>query len=290
METHLILPKSDIDVCVLNIPDDVYKAMEILAKHIDKQCLSEYGSLRIIDNAKVPIVKFLYRGTLYSVDICINSEDGLMNTATLRELLDMYPMAYPLTMVVKMYLYLRKLHEPYHGGLGSYATCLLVMSFLQNHPYRGMQYSDRTKVSAGILLADFFRYIGFYFNFMNVGIDLIDGGECFRKDERDSRGLLIEDPASYDNNAASAARHFASITKAFESAYMLLMTEDQTVLKKLQTVHHKDSSTDVSGDCSALSHADWRLSRLVWITREEHDYRRSLPTVLEKLSHDVGEV
>lgn len=37
-------------------------------------------------------------------------------------------------MIIKYFLQQRDMHEPYRGGLGSYATTLLVISFLQHHP------------------------------------------------------------------------------------------------------------------------------------------------------------
>ncbi|KNH09343.1 DNA polymerase sigma [Perkinsela sp. CCAP 1560/4] len=283
MNTNLLLPKSDIDICVMNVHEDIYDAMCLLAKRIEDSLLAEYGSVRIIDSAKVPIVKFIYKESQYGIDICINAEEGLINTAAVCEFLDLYPMAYPLIMIVKMYLYLRRLHEPYHGGLGSYATTLLVISFLQNHPYKEMQYADQKIVSAGILLADFFRFLGFYFNYTNVGLSILQGGECFRKTDRDTRGLLVEDPSYPENNAGSAARHFGSISRSFEAAYMILMTDDTNILDKLPEVSSIGNKKGSLDEPKVVPHSEWRLSRLIWISNQEHNFRANLSNVLETM-------
>ena len=271
MKTELLLPKSDIDISVFNVPCDLV-VMDLLAKEIENRGLAEGGNTRIIDSAKVPIVKFIFKGTVVNVDICFNSKDGLRTTKKLNDLLDRYPVAYPLIMVVKMFLYIRKLHEPFHGGLGSYATALLVLNFLQNHPYRDLPDMLRQKVSVGMLLVEFFRVVGFYFNFPFVGISLTDGGSYFKKLDRESRGILIADPVNYDNNAASAARHFPSIIKAFQNAYFTLRMSNKAELKKIPEVFFGYTRDRVDSTHNLLA-------RIIWISQEEHEMR-------ERISHN----
>ncbi|KAA6401297.1 MAG: hypothetical protein EZS28_003175 [Streblomastix strix] len=69
-----------------------------------------------------------------------------------------YPAAKPIILVVKDYLAVKKLNEPFKGGMGGYALSLLVVSHLQQ--YERNYYKKYQEVSLGRLLVDFFRLYG----------------------------------------------------------------------------------------------------------------------------------
>ena len=279
MMTELLLPKSDIDVCVTHAPDG---AMSVLAQELELKNLIEVGTLRVIENAKVPIIKFMFRGTPYTVDVGFNTTDGFRTTKKLSDLIDQYPMAYPLIMVVKMFLFVRKLHEPFLGGMGSYAVSLLVVNFLQNHPYRELPEALRRKVSLGILLAEFFKVVGFYFNFPHVGVSLGDGGFYFKKCEGETRGALIVDPICRDNNVTSAARHFPSVVRSFQNAFISLRMDDSFEIEKLPQVTTKNSLSEKPCQSNSI------LQRILWVPHDMLAMRGNAEECLKNLKNNSG--
>ena len=226
LKTKLLLPMSDVDLCISNVTAPVNEALADLADEIKAAKLCEHVAPELILNTRVPIVRYRDALTSFSIDISINSEEGLANTEIIREMLRAYPASYPLIIFLKYFLQRRRMNETYYGGLGSYATALLVVSFLQHHPYNLLPPSQRRRVTLGMLLVDLLRYYGSYCNFINVGIRIAKGGSLIKKTDDLNRGPLIRDPCNEDNNAASATRYFSSICRSFESGFVFLMSEE----------------------------------------------------------------
>eukprot|EP00760_Papus_ankaliazontas_P033394 PhM_4_TR6319/c0_g1_i1/m.31593/K03514/PAPD5_7, TRF4; non-canonical poly(A) RNA polymerase PAPD5/7 len=258
MATRLLLPTSDIDICVSDVDDDIQSALTQIANSIAHQKLCASVHPRLIRNTRVPLVKFVHAETGYNVDISINAEEGVANTEIIRDVLGLYPAAYPLILVIKMFLQRRRLHETYYGGLGSYGTTLLVISFLQHHPSNQLSANFRERVTLGMLLVDFFRYYGQACNWPQVGISVQNGGYFYKKRGDDARGLVLEDPCNPSNNVAAATRHFGGICRTFNHAHTILVS-DAPCAQRL---------TGVTVD--GRSPAEYtRLSRVLWMTRGE---------------------
>ena len=64
-------------------------------------------------------------------DININSDDGYSMIPVIKTYLDTMPALRPLLLLVKAFLARKGLNSAATGGLGSYATTLLIISFLQ---------------------------------------------------------------------------------------------------------------------------------------------------------------
>ncbi|CUG86136.1 DNA polymerase sigma, putative [Bodo saltans] len=230
LTTHLLLPLSDIDMSILNVPVSTEEALTALCREVanSKLCSSAYPQL--ILKTKVPLLKFTHRGSLLDVDVSINAGDGKRNSDIVKGYLEDYPEARPLIIVVKYFLQQRDMHEPYHGGMGSFATTLLVISFLQHHPIYTTRPQDRPHTGLGKLLVDFFRYYGTCFNSHRCGISLENGGFYFIRKQSsamtDFRGManqvILEDPGNRSNNAASSLRQFPTIASSFAHAYAAL--------------------------------------------------------------------
>lgn len=84
-----------------------------------------------IKNARIPIVKCTHGPTDISVDISFDVPTGPAAAELMQKFLSTTPPLRPLTMVLKQYLACRNLNQPYHGGLGSFALQLMIISFLQ---------------------------------------------------------------------------------------------------------------------------------------------------------------
>jgi non-canonical poly(A) RNA polymerase PAPD5/7 len=87
----------------------------LLEEAIKARGIASY--LEVISSAKVPIVKMDHIASRISVDICMNNDSGLKTGAIMRKFVKDYPPLRPLTMVLKMFLSQRKLHETYTGGI-----------------------------------------------------------------------------------------------------------------------------------------------------------------------------
>merc|ERR1712232_253765 len=116
------------------------------------------------------------------------------------------------------------MHEPYTGGLGSYAVTLIVIMFLQTHPAFAHD-GDPNRYGMGGLLMDFFRVYGFLIDYNNVGVCV--GRERYIKKEpwmhtRDRGALYCQDPQKESNNVTGSTRQMNAIRYAFNHAFHAL--------------------------------------------------------------------
>lgn len=103
--------------------------MYLIEEAIRKLNIVSY--IEVIAQAKVPILKFDHLSSGISVDVCINNDSGLRTGKIMRNFVQQFPPLRPLTMVLKVFLSQRKLHETYTGGVGSFVLSSMIVSFLQ---------------------------------------------------------------------------------------------------------------------------------------------------------------
>lgn len=265
MSTGLLLPLSDIDISLLNVPVSPEEALTTLAREVATAQLCTDLTPQLILKTKVPLVKFLHRLVHVDVDLSVNAGDGKVNTELVCRLCDEYPESRPLITAVKYFLQQREMHEPFRGGLGSFATTLLVISFLQHHPIYTNPATERCNYGLGKLLVDFFFYYSRCFNYQRVGISLRDGGNYFMKPpsppidpnappQRQPPQMIIEDPGNEANNVASSLRNFHNIITAFDHAHMALTAKWPSV---------PDGDERVSPGSALLAHRPTLLSRIL---------------------------
>lgn len=177
LRTKLLLPLSDVDITLVNVPlTSPEEALPLLAKVIDAEKFTSGSYPQVIVKTKVPLIKFQHAGSLVDVDISLAALDGKDNTEIVLYMLDRYPEASSLILLIKYFLHQRDMDEPYRGGLGSYATTLLVISFLQHHPIYTTRPEERRCTGLGKLLVDFFRYYGLYWNFNRCRVSVRNSG------------------------------------------------------------------------------------------------------------------
>ncbi|KAH9599956.1 PAP/25A-associated [Trypanosoma melophagium] len=291
MSTHLLLPLSDLDMTILNVPVSTEEALTALSREISREGLCHAAYPQLILKTKVPLVKFQHRLSLLDVDISINAGDGQRNSAIVVDMLQQFPEARPLIVVVKYFLQQRGMHEPYHGGLGSFATTLLVISFLQHHPIYTSSPEERVNSGLGRLLVDFFRYYGMYFSYNRCGISLLDGGRYFQRTDtsnesgsamqRSAMGppqVLIEDPGCPQNNAASSLRNFHVITSVFAHAYMALTAVFNSP---------SDGVQNLSPDSTEIARRPTLLSRILHVDAPSVKRRQSIAAAYDTIMGDI---
>lgn len=181
--TGLSLPNGDLDLCLeITGPSGRHEENKEDSLHylnLLAVCLTRFGvasALELIENATVPIVKFVDSETGIPVDVSFHTESALSTSRFVRESLQKFPPLRPLLILLKLYLQQRGLNETYRGGVGSYLLFVLVLSFLQQMKSDALQ-----RRGLGHLLYDFFQLYGRDFNFDTTGISVRNGGSYFRK-------------------------------------------------------------------------------------------------------------
>ncbi|KPA74300.1 topoisomerase-related function protein-like protein [Leptomonas pyrrhocoris] len=325
--THLLLPLSDLDVTLLDVPVPPEEALTTLAKEISNEGLCENAYPQVILKTKVPLIKFVHKGSLIDVDISVGAVDGKRNSECVVRYLNTYPEAVPLVMTVKYFLLQRGMHEPYHGGLGSYATTLLVVSFLRQHPIYTTHPEQRPMTGLGKLLVDFLRMCGQFWSYSRVAVSL---GDLQLSASGDGRGSSdcgdfhartdldwtnrpqspvspssprtplgpaqgsIADPADAANNAASSLRLFHSISSMFTYAYLALTADfsSSTSGNEPGTMSGSPPAASVDAQVSSpsiddLSRRPTLLSRIFHVDADMIFHRQAIATTYAKLSTEM---
>ena len=261
-ETGLYLPTSDIDLVVIPVhgnlnldsEDEVIRPpLRKLARALIKAGIADPRTVQVISKARVPIIKFVDRLTGHPVDISFNIASGLDGARFLKEQLDFYPALRPLLLFLKLFLDLRGLNEVFRGGLGSFSTACLLISFFQLHPLIQLGYL-RPDDNLGILLMEFLELYGRLLHYEKVGISVGIDKKSSQVNENDfllskidvpygyydkmDRGfynetrpglLSIQDPQSPSNDLARPSFSIASVRQAFEHAFNILTAAAQEI-------------------------------------------------------------
>lgn len=215
--TGLCLPDSDIDF-VINKENNINNYnnnLELFFLHLDKykyvyEKIFKINDLKFIKHTKVPIIKMLMIRDNYnfSVDISMNSHQGIecINYITIK--LKEYESLGPLTLALKNIFKKAKLNDPYLGGLSSYGIILLIIYFLK---YKKNQGEDISKNNLGKL---FFELLLFYKIKENIKKPLIINGNDIINDEfKNKSGFIIVDPLNPFNNVAKKVEDFNNSDK-----------------------------------------------------------------------------
>lgn len=231
--TEIITPSSDLDIAILDVPEEEGKNhVDLLNKLADRiKQLKIISYVEVISSAKVPIIKFDHLQTKISVDICINNASGLETGKLIQDYVRDFPALRPLTMVLKVFLSQRRLNDTYSGGIGSFVLVCMIVSCLQMRSQLERLRGLSITCNLAALLVDFFALYGGSFNYMHTGISLANGGRYYRKRERGPDwfnpgrpGLLsIENPAVPDVDMGRNSFLMPRIRKAFEHAHQALL-------------------------------------------------------------------
>ncbi|XP_022643352.1 non-canonical poly(A) RNA polymerase protein Trf4-1-like isoform X2 [Varroa destructor] len=236
--TNLYLPTGDID---LGSWGDIPPLFD-LERFLVEQGFCERSTLRVLDKATVPLIKFRDRKTDIAVDISLNQVNCIKAADYILDSTKRFPCLSPLTMVLKQFLSERNLNEVFFGGLSSYSLVLMIITFLQIHEKQEMVTSE--KPNLGQLLLDFLYFFGIKFEYEIFGLRVKQGGKLVKKEDlrRDmvyalagainpaqvginpspQCMLTIEDPVTPGNDVARASYSVGTIKEEFRLAYNYL--------------------------------------------------------------------
>lgn len=271
---ELYLPTSDIDLVVVS---ESYAWYDV-PKYTTKRHLRDLGArlrmagmvnIQIIAKAKVPIIKFVDPLTDISVDISFENASGMVANETFQRWKAAYPAMPILVLLVKHYLSIRGLNEPYSGGLGSFSVTCLVISLLQLLPSVRSGRID-PRLHLGVMLLEFLELYGKNFNTEIVGIRVDEDapGYFLKKDLFDTQDrptksyqLVIQDPNNPINDVSRSSHAIRLILSCFSDAYDELVAQ-MTLLDRLPFSKRTDRSilgVIIGGD---YSYADRQRERM----------------------------
>lgn len=223
--TNLYLPTSDIDIVLLGECSSPTQKLFMLREGLVRKGIAREDSVRVLDRAVVPIIKFTHRTLDIKIDISINQKTGLRCVNYIKDFLKKFPNLPKLIFVIKQFLVARELNEVWHGGLSSYALIAMCISLLQTHLYPAARLGD---YNLGVLLQEFFELYGKNFNYDKTCIRIKDGGSYIMKSEFKSAIdtsyslLTIEDPLTEGNDLGRGSYAMHQVRDAFCATYRRL--------------------------------------------------------------------
>jgi DNA polymerase sigma len=169
--------------------------------------------LEVVENTRIPVVKFTHAATNLSVDVCFNQKGGPDAAAYMNQTLSEIPALRPLVFVLKYFLACRGMNETYSGGMGSFLLQLLIVSYLQqrrreecNSGKQMSLYNPEVQANLGAMLLEFLELFGIDFNYVTTGISVRFGGYYFPKGASDKAKIFA--PQQGKNNNGGPARTF----------------------------------------------------------------------------------
>lgn len=230
--TDLYLPGSDIDMVIISTTGDYEQRSRLyqLSSFLRTNKLAK--NIEVIATAKVPIIKFVDPTYNIHVDLSFERTNGLDAARRIRKWLDTLPGLRELVLIVKQFLRSRKLNNVHVGGLGGYATIILMYHFLRLHP-RVSTGNMTVMENLGTLLIEFFELYGRNFSYDFLILALGDDGDTPKyllkarnhvlTAGRGQFSIVVQDPLDPANNITRSSYNLRDLKKAFGGAYQLLV-------------------------------------------------------------------
>jgi len=226
--TNLCLPWSDLDVVLIS-KNNKNNQLSLESKHLLLSKLYEnlksqpwIKDINYISSANIPIIK-LYSIEKYNnmhIDISIQDEKhfGLRCVDLVKQFMNKYESLKPLVLALKNILKRANLNDPYKGGISSYGLILMIVYFLQQQEYAGIDISTNEN-NLGQLFYDFIHFYAIEYEF-NKSIIFVKNNANDLEDLKyqniqHTSGLIIIDPLNPANNVAKSCFQYLGIRMAF---------------------------------------------------------------------------
>ena len=226
----LSLPDSDIDLLILSdkikknfdecTKKEKIEPLEKIYKLIENS--NKFSSYELIKDAKVPIIKCVYKETDIHVDISDIRTNGLEVIKEIKEVQKIYPCINPLIILIKYALRQRELNEIYKGGISSFIVFSLVYYFIS---YMSKVYKYKKKngekikpYTLGELLLEFLNFYGKQFNYKELGISIRHGGYLYKRKDNGKHVLSMENFQDINQDIGSSCFRFGEVVDFFKFA------------------------------------------------------------------------
>ena len=225
--TNLCLPWSDLDIVLISKNNNNQISSE--DKHLLLSKL--YDNLRhqpwvrdtnYISSANIPIIKLIsiekYNSTPIDISIQDEKHFGLRCVDLVKQFMNKYESLKPLVLALKNILKRGNLNDPYKGGMSSYGLILMIVYFLQQQAYSGIDISMNDN-NLGQLFFDFIHFYAIEYEFNKSVIyiknNMNDIDDLKYQNIAHTSGLIIIDPLNTSNNVAKPCFQYLGIRMAF---------------------------------------------------------------------------
>ena len=127
-ESDLSLALGDIDLCLEFVGEPPKKVLKKIARMLNEDGMKD---VKLIANAKVPIVKCVDNQSMIPIDISVNNNLSAYNTELLRRYNKLDSRVKPFILAIKFWARNRGICEPTSGTFSSYAWTLIAINALQ---------------------------------------------------------------------------------------------------------------------------------------------------------------
>ena len=227
--TNLCLPWSDLDIVLIpkninrnNINENNHALLSKLYENLrNKKWVKD---INYISNASIPIIK-IYTIETYNnipIDISIQEENhfGLKCVELVKQYMNQFESLKPLVLSIKNILKRANLNDPYKGGISSYGLILMIVYFLKQQSFAGIDISlGENNNNLGQLFFGFLHFYSYKFEFgkniiyiKNNSNDLDD--LKYQNISLNSK-LIIIDPLNVNNNVAKSCFQSFGIKLSF---------------------------------------------------------------------------
>eukprot|EP00924_Labyrinthula_sp_SR-Ha-C_P002224 augustus_masked-scaffold_19-processed-gene-4.34-mRNA-1 protein AED:1.00 eAED:1.00 QI:0/-1/0/0/-1/1/1/0/486 len=250
IKTGLALPGSDIDINVKVFEEEEkqVEALNRVGKKIQYEMETKY--LELIPHARIPIIKVELEieesgeSFVQQIDIAFGTTISEESDDRCVKFLEKYPLAKPLTLVLKYFFQQRSLSDTFRGGIGSHLTLLTVIFTMQhfrkkimfNSRYRGQKNTSGDKFfeqqeDLGSLLLEYFNLFSRDLNSERLKISVLKGGLLTKKIHQDPNGtgispgwghITLLNPDNEELDVGSAFYMHTRYRKAFQHAFFML--------------------------------------------------------------------
>ncbi|TFY82434.1 hypothetical protein EWM64_g1583 [Hericium alpestre] len=181
VSTNLCLPNGDIDVVIetrgVTTTEQMKNGLYQVRNMLQRADLA--ASLFVVSRARVPVINMVSTPETgsFNIDITINGLEGVQAISIIKDYLAQMPALRYLILVLKCLFEQHNLHSAATGGLSSYASTCMVISFLQLNPAkRSKEFLEQPvkSKSLGVLLMDLLKYYGDDFPYIESCISVRD--------------------------------------------------------------------------------------------------------------------
>jgi non-canonical poly(A) RNA polymerase PAPD5/7 len=207
--------------------------LQLLANALREQWLDDLSYLEVIENTRIPLVKFTHGPTKISIDVCFNQKTGPQAAALMHQYMAALSPLRPLTFVLKKFMASRGLNQPYTGGVGSFLLQMMILSFLQHRERDAFVKRRPSQCNLGALLVEFFEFYSTDFNFILTGVSVRFDGFFFPKGAKDRKknfwqpqrpfSIAMENPLDPTFDVGSPSFRIDLVQRSFEIAFKTLL-------------------------------------------------------------------
>jgi len=207
--------------------------LKLLGTALRENWIDELSYLEVIENTRIPLVKFTHSPTNISVDVCFNQKKGPQAAALMHQYMEALSPLRPLTFVLKKFMASRDLNQPYTGGVGSFLLQMMILSFLQHRERDSYNKRRPTQQNLGALIVEFFEFYSTDFNFILTGISVRFDGFFFPKGAMDRKqnfwqphrafSIAMENPLDPTFDVGSPSFRIDLVQRSFDIAFKTLL-------------------------------------------------------------------